>query len=235
MDRLFIRRLDYYIGNACIAFIKPFVFLLGKILRIDHRPYLKKDLTVIKFLGGGSLIVAYPCLLGLRKQFPAIKLRLVTADTTAPFAESMNIFDEILPVNSKNIFTIFLSELNIYRKILFTDTVVDLEVYSRLSTFLSTLTLARNRIGFYLEDAFWRKDLSTHLVYFNRAYGMYHFYEKLFSLFGIKPAAIEECRDRIGAVQRIQDLRWALVLGFWQGAQDDRRPMGEGIWSAVDP
>lgn len=67
------------------------------------------------------------------------------------------------------------------------DTIVDLEVYSRLTTVISTLTCARNRVGFYIEAVFWRKSLYTHLIYFNRFAGTFLWYDAVARLLGVEP------------------------------------------------
>jgi ADP-heptose:LPS heptosyltransferase len=75
--------------------------------------------------------------------------------------------------------------------------VVDLEVYSRLTTVFSILTGARNRVGFYLVTAFWRRGLHTHLVFFNQFSGAYRFYDKVAELFGATPAEAADCRRHL--------------------------------------
>ena len=47
------------------------------------------------------------------------------------------------------------------------DLYFDLEVYSAFSTILATLSLARNRYGFYIANTNFRREPHTHLVYFN--------------------------------------------------------------------
>jgi len=80
--------------------------------------------------------------------------------------------------------------------------VVDLEVYSQLTTVFSLLTLARNRIGFYLESTYWRRNVLTHMVFLNRTRGVYHFYAAAARLLGANPATRSEVRaqllERIG-------------------------------------
>jgi ADP-heptose:LPS heptosyltransferase len=47
------------------------------------------------------------------------------------------------------------------------DLYFDLEVYSAFSTVITTLSLSRNRYGFYIANTNFRRELHTHLVYFN--------------------------------------------------------------------
>src|ERR1700687_2122296 len=77
------------------------------------------------------------------------------------------------------------------------DTIVDLEVYSQLSTVFSLLTLARNRIGFYVANTYWRRNILTHLVFFNRARGGFHFYAATARLLGAPPASRADVRAHL--------------------------------------
>src|ERR1700735_518042 len=47
--------------------------------------------------------------------------------------------------------------------------VIDLEVYSKLTTVFGLLTLARNRVGFYLSAVPFRKFLNTHNIIFDQS------------------------------------------------------------------
>ncbi|MBI4847181.1 MAG: glycosyltransferase family 9 protein [Nitrospirae bacterium] len=191
------RRIDYYLGSILIAILKPVVILMGLFLRRKHSLELKGDLTIVKLLGGGSLVIAFPSLLGLRRKYPNLITNLVTTKGTAQFARTLNIFDNILIIDDSGIFRLLGSSLRAYSKIFRCDTIIDLEAHSRLSTVFSLLTCARNRIGFYLEEAFWRRRINTHLIYFNLFSGSYHFYDKIFQLFSVSPLSAEECREHI--------------------------------------
>jgi ADP-heptose:LPS heptosyltransferase len=72
-----------------------------------------------------------------------------------------------------------------------------LEVYSKLATVFSLLTLARNRVEFYLENVFWRRHISTQLIFFNRFMGAYLFYDQIVRLLKAEPFTVEECRAHL--------------------------------------
>jgi len=176
---------DYYIGGIAHALLKPPTILLGKILRRDHRLTQSKSLTVIKMLGGGSLVIAYPSLLAL-KNAPGIgHLRLLTTPAVVPFARLLGVFDEILVLREDSILHLLFDSASALRKLFLSDSILDLEVHSRLTTVFCLLTCARNRIGFYTNQSFWRKGLSTHLLFFNVFRGVYNFYEQAARLFGV--------------------------------------------------
>jgi ADP-heptose:LPS heptosyltransferase len=191
------QRLDWVLGGILIALLRPAVMLLGRLLRRDHTLRVGGRVCVFKLLGGGSLVVAFPALLGLRERHPSIELCLLCTPAVAPFASTLGIFDRLIVIDDSSLPRLFASGLRAWRALLWTDTVVDLEVYSRLSTVVTLLSCARNRLGFYLESSFWRRGLHTHLIFFNRFSGAYLFYEKLVELLGAKPASLEACRRRL--------------------------------------
>ena len=191
------QRLDWVIGGIFIALLRPPVLVLGKLLRRDHTLRVGRRVCLLKLLGGGSLVIAFPALLGLRERHPHAELSLLCTKAVAPFAETLRIFDRLIVIDDSSLLRLVASSFRAWRELLGTDTVIDLEVYSRLSTVFTLLTCARNRLGFYLETAFWRRGLHTHLIFFNRFSGSYLFYEKLIELLGTQSAPIEACRRHL--------------------------------------
>lgn len=189
--------LDYYLGGLLFYLIGPLVFILGKILNRDHRIHELKEICISKLLGGGSLVIALPALLGLRRRFPQARISLLTTREVAPFAETLGIFDRILVIDDRSPWRLIRSSLVCLRASFGVDTFVDYEVYSRLSSVFSVLTAARNRVGFYLQAVFWRRVIFTHLVFFNRFAGSYVFYEQVMRVLGAEPASMDECRQHL--------------------------------------
>jgi ADP-heptose:LPS heptosyltransferase len=192
-----IKLIDYYTGNFFIAVLKPVVFLFGLFVRRDHELELKNNVTFVKLLGGGSLVIAFPSLLGLRKKYPDLIINIVTTNSVAPFARSLNIFDNIFEIDYSGFSRLLVSAFQAYFRVFRTDTIIDLEVHSRLTTVFSVLTAARNRIGFYLHEAFWRRRIHTHMIFFNTFSGSYEFYDKIVQLFSASPASVDECREHL--------------------------------------
>jgi ADP-heptose:LPS heptosyltransferase len=198
------QRLDYTLGGVGIFVLKPLAVLLGNLLRRDHSLIVKDHVAVIKMLGGGSLVIALPALLGLRRKYPHIRLSLVTTSSLKPFADVLAIFDEILIVDDKSLFTLCVSCMRLLRSLFHVDTILDFEVYSRLTTVFSTLTCARNRISFYLGSTFWRERVATHLFFFNRFAGSFHFYEAVVAALGAEPASLVECALHVARANGIE-------------------------------
>ncbi|GAM08922.1 hypothetical protein OR1_01196 [Geobacter sp. OR-1] len=197
MNLRYKKRIDYLLGGALIALFKLPTMFLGAILRRDHAPVLHKDVCFIKMQGGGSLVIAFPALLGLRRRYPECRFRLVCTSSVRPFAACLGIFDEILTVDDRSPFHLFTSGVSTLVKNFKVDTVIDLEVYSRLTTVFGLLTCARNRIGFYLENTFWRQHICSHLIFFNRYSGSFYFYEAIAHLLDAPIAEWAECGDLI--------------------------------------
>jgi ADP-heptose:LPS heptosyltransferase len=193
MNLLAKQRLDYLLGGIGLVGLRPLATVLGKFLRRDHSLSIKDRIAIIKMLGVGSLVIAFPALLGLRRKYPGTRLCLVTTKAVKPFADVLAVFDEIIVTDDKSLLRLFVSGMRSLWQLFRVDTILDFEVYSRLTTVLSTLTCARNRIGFYLESTFWRERVATHLIFFNRFAGSFHFYESATAALGADPASLVEC------------------------------------------
>src|SRR5271154_5325832 len=108
---------DYYLGGFLHVLLKPAAILLGKVLRRPHTLSPCAEITVVKMLGGGSLAIAYPAFLAL-KRLPGLRtLRIVTTPAIEPFARSLNIFDEVLVIRDGNPFSIVADSLRALRRL----------------------------------------------------------------------------------------------------------------------
>ena len=191
------QRIDWYLGGLLIFVLRPIVRATGWLLKRDHELRVRGTICVQKFNGGGSLLLALPALSGLRRRHPNVDFVLICSPEIEPFAKTLDLFDRILVVDDSRISRLVRTGLATLVACFRADTVIDLEVYSRLSTVSSVLTLARNRLGFFLHDVFWRRGLHTHLVFFNSFSGSYFFYEKLAELLDAAPDDMDECARRI--------------------------------------
>jgi len=189
------QRLDAALGSTATFILKPLARLLGMLLKRDHDIRPRGDIVIVKMLGGGSLVLALPALMGLKRRYPDLRLRLVCTGATRQFAEMLGVFDEIISVeDGGSVFRLVQSGLRALFAVFRCDTIIDLEVYSRLSTVFCLMSFARNRICFYLESAYWRKGLSTHLFYFNRSGSAPKHYEQIARALGAEIPSAEECR-----------------------------------------
>src|ERR1043165_8195903 len=126
-----------------------------------------------------------PLLLGFRRAHPNTRMVLITTNSVKPVADLIGVFDEYRLIDVSSASTVAESGAKALIQTMRADCIVDLEVHSRLTTVFTTLTMARNRVSFWLEDIFWRRGLASHLIFFNRSSGSYHFYDRFRGVFGV--------------------------------------------------
>ncbi len=164
------QKFDSILGYTLIALNLLPAKILGFFLRRNHKiTHAPNRIVFIKLLGLGSIFMALDSIQSIKNKYPAAKLILITSKNIKPGTIPLGIFDGVLAIDDKNIFTListaFQTLLNLWK---YKNTwIVDLEVYSKLSTIFSLWTLARNRFGFYLNSVWFRFDLNTHNIYFN--------------------------------------------------------------------
>jgi ADP-heptose:LPS heptosyltransferase len=190
----------------------PFAFLLnfatrclGLIMRRDHQfPETPRVIGVAKFAGLGSIIGAIPMLQALKQKYPKALLIFITSKNNAALLERINLIDKRIYVSEKSFITIFASTLAlIFRLWLLRPTLYfDLELYSYYASIVATLSLARNRIGFYRKSTRVKEGLFTHLVFFNTYMPVHQLYLQLARTAGctgplqVAPGENLEVRDR---------------------------------------
>ncbi|MBO9202773.1 MULTISPECIES: glycosyltransferase family 9 protein [Niastella] len=163
--------MDKYLGYCLIGILLPVTRLLGIAMRRDHSlQHPPQHLLFIKLLGLGSLVVASDAIKAMRKKFPTTRFILLTDSNIASGIEPFHVFDEIWKIDTSSLsITISTSLKYIIRSWQLQDLwVADLEVYSKLTTVYSLLTMARNRFGFHLQPVYFRKFLNTHNIPFNQ-------------------------------------------------------------------
>jgi ADP-heptose:LPS heptosyltransferase len=166
------RKLDKYLGYCLVALLLPITRLTGILMRRDHtlqRP--PQNILFIKLLGLGSLIVATDAITDMRRKFPGARFILLTDANIADGIKPFGVFDDVWAIHtgrfSLTCFTSFTCLLRSWK--LRRLWVIDLEVYSKLTTVYALMTFALNRFGFFLSPVFFRKYLNTHNVLFNQS------------------------------------------------------------------
>jgi ADP-heptose:LPS heptosyltransferase len=189
---------DYYVGGAIHAILKPFVIILGHLLKRDHSLTDVREVAIMKLLGGGSVILAYPSLLALKEKYPDLKLLLVTSPAVGPFAETTGLFDEIIIIRDTGIFTLMADSIKAIRRLWRIKVLVDLEIHSRLSSIFTLMTCAVNRIGAYTDLSFWRRSIYTHLLFYNKFSPVYYMYDHVVRLLGVEEIDLDAAKARFG-------------------------------------
>ncbi len=228
--------LDRYLGGALIFALNFAARLLGRLLHRDHALPVRGDITVIKMLGGGSLVIALPALLGIRRRYPAVKMRLLTTSEVEPFAQSLGLFDEILCLSDRSFAAMAISGTRLLGSVAGTDTVIDLEIYSYLSTVLSILTFARNRLGFFFEESGFRQKLHTHRILFHPGSPLYSHYDRIAAMLDAAIVPPAECADHVKRVLGVagrarQPAGGRLAIGCGCSGLSVERKLAPAQWS----
>ena len=163
-------QIDRIIGIPIVYGLNILARILGFFLRIDHslnKPI--KTITVCKFVGLGSIIQATPLLQTLRKNYPAVKIIFVTNLSNKDLFHHIKEVDEVITVSDKGIFSLSRTSANLLLKLWRQrpDVYIDLEIYSNYSSAIATMSLSKNRTGFFKNDKTYRKGIYTHMLFFN--------------------------------------------------------------------
>lgn len=163
-------RIDQTLVKPLIYFLNVFVKILGKILRIDHN--LEKDfktIAIAKYKGLGSIIQSTPLLLTLRAQYPEAHIVFVTTRSNVSILKKIKCIDEIVFLDDKNFRSLITSFFPFIIRLikLRIEVYLDLEIYSNFSSLVTTLSMARNRAGYFLRSSNYRLGIYTHMMYYN--------------------------------------------------------------------
>jgi ADP-heptose:LPS heptosyltransferase len=163
--------IDRYAGWFACKLLRLLVIIVGKILRINHNldhPF--KRIVVCKFKGMGSIIQASALIKSLRLMYPDAEIIFVSTSTNLAVTEGYkSLINRSFLINDKGIISLLKSTLSVLFKLwkFKPEVYIDLEVYSNFSSLICTLSMAKNRIGFYKSDKDYRSGLYTHLIYYN--------------------------------------------------------------------
>ena len=162
--------IDRSLGNVLIGINLFAARILGMVLKRNHSiQHPPNTILIIKILGLGSLMLAADIIAALRIKYPNAKLILLTSAKVAPGIKPLKLFDEIWSLEDQKINSLIISLTQYLFKSwkLKNLWVLDLEVYSKLTTLYSLWTCAINRFGFQLNVVNFRNRINTHNVFFN--------------------------------------------------------------------
>jgi ADP-heptose:LPS heptosyltransferase len=181
--------IDGFIGRALASVNVVLVRGVGLVLRRNHSIEKAPDhILVIKMLGIGSVLMAMDSLHSLKLKYPGARFVLMCGKGVAAGIAPLNFFDEIWVHDDKNIFRLMSSGFRLLSKTwqLKKLWVLDLEVYSVLTTLFSAWTMAINRFGFQLNKVHFRNYLNTHNIYFNQFVPVQENYFALVNVMGVQ-------------------------------------------------
>lgn len=181
--------IDQFIGLPIVYGLNALARILGFILRIDHsleKPI--KTIAVCKFIGLGSIIQATPLLQTLRKNYPEARIVFITNLSNKALLSNITEVDEVVTISDNGFGVLMKSTLSTLVKLWKNkpDIYIDLEIYSNYSSMVATLSLSKNRMGFYKNDKMYRKGMYTHMMFFNMKAPISQTYLQFARLLGCK-------------------------------------------------
>ncbi|MES2394845.1 MAG: glycosyltransferase family 9 protein [Bacteroidota bacterium] len=186
--------IDRTIGLPLVYTLNVLARILGFLLRIDHslnKPI--KTIAVCKFVGLGSIIQATPLLQTLRKNYPDASIVFISNESNRALLTHITEIDKVFTISDKGIFALLKSTTRLLFKLWKQkpDVYIDLEIYSNYSSVIATMSLSKNRIGFFKNDKTYRKGIYTHMLYFNVKSPISQTYLQFARLLGCKDIVAE--------------------------------------------
>ena len=143
------RRIDHYVGTIICGLFS----VVYKLFKKEPRPNETKRILIILLSEMGALVLGYPMFQRLKAKFPEASLHIIVFEKNREVVELLGI------IPSENIITINDRSMPVFIKSAFgaltgmrrlnIDTVIDCELFSRISSILSFLSGAAIRIGFH--------------------------------------------------------------------------------------
>lgn len=164
---------------------------LGRVLPRDHsvRDDNVRVIVLAKLVGLGSLVQSTVLLRSLRARYPEARILYFTLERNAELARRLPGVDGVVSFDDRTLgraavtvvgalWTLARARVDLY---------FDLEVYSHLASILATLSLARNRYGFFRQSCRFKQGLHTHLLYLNCFRHITEAYGQMALLAGAEP------------------------------------------------
>ena len=182
--------LDRTVGPSFMILLNAIVYSVGKVLRRDHSITTSnvKSIAIQKIVGMGSIVEFSPSLKAIKTCYPNASVIFVSSLSNEEILKlyGKDYIDDLILIDDRSFLRLFFSTLSAVRKLMAKkiDLFFNLEVYSTFSTFISVLSLARNRFGFYLRSAAFRKGLDTHHIFYNQHKNIREIYGHMVNLAG---------------------------------------------------
>lgn len=202
--------IDRNLGLPLGIAMNGIVRVLGKFLRINHDLDRKFErIAIVKYKGLGSIVQTTPMLRVLKMNYPESKITFVTSIQNRDMINDICDIDKGLYFDDRSMIRSLLNlpafVFGMWKsrfQILF-----DLELYSNISSVLSTFSCATNRFGFYLSAGQFRMGLYTHMMFFNNRIPLSETYLQMVRSLGV------DVQD-IGLVPFQTEGREELLKGF---------------------
>ena len=163
------RLIDRYIGTIICRIFSVYYRFRKK----ESKPVEIKKILIILLSEMGALVLAYPMFQRLKEKFPDAALHVMLFEKNREVAELLGVIppENILTINDKSM-AAFIKDtagaLSSMRKIKF-DTVIDCELFSRISSILAFLSGSTARVGFHphTQEGLYRGNFMNRPVLYN--------------------------------------------------------------------
>jgi len=167
-----MRKVDKWLGIPLCFFFTCFEYL-ARLFRSKVEKHSPERILFIELSEMGSIVLAYSLFRKAQTLYPKAELYFLT------FAQNRYALDLLKVIPEENVFTIdsgslkgfvftYLQAIRDARKQKI-DTILDMELFARVSTLISYLSGARSKVGYYRyhNEGLYRGELLTHRVEYN--------------------------------------------------------------------
>ena len=162
--------IDHKIGGFVCGVLSLAARPARKLFRRDHS-LRKAPRTVLflKFVGLGSVCRSSFLIRACKMKYPESRIAFACFPECATLVGLYGQIDDLLVIRDKGLLELCLDTVKalVWCWSHRVDLVIDLEVHSKYSSIFAASTLSRDRAGFCYISSRFRRDLYTHLVYWN--------------------------------------------------------------------
>ena len=163
------RRIDHYVGTIICRLFSIYY----KFFKKESRPNETKRILIILLSEMGALVLGYPMFQRLKEKFPEASLHILLFEKNREVVELLGIIppENIITINDRSMPVFIRSAsgaLTGMRKLKI-DTVIDCELFSRISSIFAFLSGAAIRIGFHphTQEGLYRGNFMNRPVLYN--------------------------------------------------------------------
>ena len=198
MNLNLLRWIDKIFGPIVAWFLFIAGLAVGRSRKLipPTQPETIKKILILKFFGGGSILLASPIFSSIKETLPGARISIITLSENNEICSLLTPIDNIYYLDLKSPVSFFLKYLNLIREIKNEnyDVIVDLEFitnFSALTTLLISLTSKpATAIGFSSPSR-WRNKVYSVTIPFDHSRHITGIFEKLFSPIIGKPSNVD--------------------------------------------
>ena len=163
------RRIDHYVGTIICRIFSVYY----KFFKKEPRPSETKRILIIILSEMGALVLGYPMFQRLKEKYPEASLHIMLYEKNREVVELLGIIppENIITINYRSMPVLIRSALGALagmRKLKI-DTVIDCELFSRISSIFAFLSGAAIRVGFHphTQEGLYRGNFMNRPVLYN--------------------------------------------------------------------